>query len=380
MLSDLWDSKLRTTLVVASIAVGVFAIGMIATAYAVLAEDINLSYAAVNPVNIEIATDPFNEEFLRAFERIPGIADVEGRRTISVRTSLDGVDWQSQNLTAVEDFKTMKINQLGSIEGTQYPNRDEMVISKDFMNDTGYHVGDQILVKFPDGETQSVTLVGLVADQARGMDAALGGSAYVTLDTLEHFGELDYYNQLYVTIRGDGGDEKEIADLAAVIKDKVERNDYNVYRVETKVSNQHPMVTMLLAIFGVLGALGVLITILSSTLIINTLNALTHPAYAPDWCYEISGRAQLPDPGHVPALDLCLWRDRIDHFRSQRRNCRVCLRQLYRLYDERAITRVQDYPICHHSPGLDRLSHPPGGRLLSYSQRVKNKRAPGDQQ
>ena len=380
MLSDLWDSKLRTTLVVASIAVGVFAIGMIATAYAVLAEDINLSYAAVNPVNIEIATDPFDEEFVRIFERIPGVEDVEGRRTISVRTSLDGVDWQSQNLTAVEDFKTMKINQLGSIEGTQYPNRDEMVISKDFMNDTGYQVGDQILVKFPDGETHSVTLVGLVADQARGMDAALGGSAYVTLDTLEHFGELDYYNQLYVTIRGDGGDEKEIADLAAVIKDKVERNDYNVlpngnegiqpashgddaagyfwrpgrfrrvdYDPEQHPDHQHS-------------------------------ERLTHPAYAPDRRYEISGRAQQPDPGHVSALDLCLWRDRIDHFRAQRRNCRVCLRQLYRLYDERAITRVQDYPICHHSPGLDRLSHPPGGRLHSYSQRVKDKRAPGDQQ
>ena len=34
--SDLWDDKTRTALVVASIAVGVFAVGMIITAYAIL--------------------------------------------------------------------------------------------------------------------------------------------------------------------------------------------------------------------------------------------------------------------------------------------------------------------------------------------------------
>ena len=42
----------------------------------------------------------------------------------------------------------------------------------------------------------------------------------------------------------------------------------------TRVSDEHPFRSMALAIFGVMGALGVLITVLSSSLIINTLNAL----------------------------------------------------------------------------------------------------------
>ena len=272
--SDLWDSKLRTLLVVASITVGVFAIGMIATAYAILAEDINLSYAAVNPFNVDITTDPFDEEFVRIFEDFPGVEDVEGRQMIGIRTSLDGINWQTQNLTAVEDFETVKINQLVTLDGTQYPNQGELVVSKDFMTDTGYQVGDQIYVKFPNGETRLMPLVGHVADQARSMDGARGASAYVTLDTLERFEQPKYFNHLYLTIQGDGSDENEITELAAQVEDKVQRNQRNVYRLETKVSDKHPMVSMLLAIFGVLGALGVLITILSSTLIINTLNAL----------------------------------------------------------------------------------------------------------
>ncbi len=59
--TDLWADKTRTGLVVASIAVGVFAIGMIISAYVILGQDINRSYAAVDPPNIVILTDPFEQ-------------------------------------------------------------------------------------------------------------------------------------------------------------------------------------------------------------------------------------------------------------------------------------------------------------------------------
>ena len=83
--TDLWDDKTRTGLVVASIAVGVFAIGMIITAYVILGEDINRSYAAVNPPNIEVSTDPFDKDFVHVIEKIPGVEEAEGRRIMQVR-------------------------------------------------------------------------------------------------------------------------------------------------------------------------------------------------------------------------------------------------------------------------------------------------------
>jgi len=89
VISDLWDSKLRTLLVVASIAVGVFSMGMIISAYVILSNDIDRSYASVSPVNIEISTDPFYEDFTRIIERIPGVAVAEGRQISGIRTSID---------------------------------------------------------------------------------------------------------------------------------------------------------------------------------------------------------------------------------------------------------------------------------------------------
>jgi hypothetical protein len=112
-------------------------------------------------------------------------------------------------------------------------------LQKDFMNDAGYQVGDQIHVKFPDGKTYIMPLVGLVADQAHGWmrDGRLG-ICYVRYPRA--FWELDTFNHLYLTIRGDGSNKNEITELAAMIKDKVERNQRNVYRMETKVSTSIP--------------------------------------------------------------------------------------------------------------------------------------------
>ncbi|NIS83506.1 MAG: FtsX-like permease family protein [Anaerolineales bacterium] len=275
VLSDLWDSKTRTLLVVASIAVGVFAIGVIVSAYAILAEDIDHSYASVNPVNIEIWTDPFYEDFVRIMERVPGVSDAEGRRIFGIRTKRADEAWQNLNLIATTDFNSLNINQLSTVAGTQVPGRRELLVSQDFMNNTGYLVGDEIIIELPDGSTHILPVVGIVTDQATGgSDPTAGSNAYITLDSLGSLGVSNYFNRLYITTEGDRGDENAIAEIGTVIEDKVERNNRQVYRTDINVSDQHPMGSMILALLGVLGALGILITILSSTLIINTLNAL----------------------------------------------------------------------------------------------------------
>jgi putative ABC transport system permease protein len=273
--SDLWDSKMRTFLVVASIAVGVFSIGMIVSAYVILAEDFDLSYASVAPVNIEIWTDPFNEDFLHVVEQIPGVDLAEGRQTSNVRTSVDGIEWQNLNLIGVADFENMGINQLSTLDGTQYPGRREMLVSQDFMADTGYHIGDMIQVEFSNGTTHTLPLVGIVGDQVTGAgDFTAGPKIYLTIETLSLLEMPNYFNRLFVRVDGAGNDLGEIEELAVSIEDKLERHQRQVYRTETNVSDKHPMGSLILAVLGVLGALGGLITFLSGSLIINTLNAL----------------------------------------------------------------------------------------------------------
>ena len=246
---------MRTLLVVASIAVGVFSIGMIISAYVILAEDIDLSYASASPVNIEIWTDPFDEDFVRVIEQIPGVDAAEGRQISGVRTSIDGVEWQNLNLIAVTDFETMGINQLSTLAGTQYPGRRELLVSQDFMADTGYEVGDQIQVEFANGKIHTLPLVGIVGDQVTGAgDFTAGPKAYLTIDSLPSFWKCPIITTVCMSgFRGRAVMKVRLRILAEVIEDKTRTPPTQIYRTEIKVSDEHPMGSLVLAVLGVLG-------------------------------------------------------------------------------------------------------------------------------
>jgi putative ABC transport system permease protein len=273
--SDLWDDKTRTILVVASIAVGVFAVGMIITALMILREDINISYASANPANIEIWTDPFHGDFVRVIDKVPGVDEVEGRHIVSIRARRGDENWQGLKLIGVADFENMAINQLGIIDGTQFPGKGEIILSQDMMNSTGFQVGDVIDIELPDGSTHYLTVVGLVSDQTSARpNANATSNAFVTLDTVRSIGLGNNFNRLLITVEGNGSNEEFITSIASNVENKIESHNRAVYRTAENKSNEHPMTDTILAMMGVLGALGILITILSISLIINTLNAM----------------------------------------------------------------------------------------------------------
>jgi putative ABC transport system permease protein len=279
VLADLWAGKSRTLLVVASIAVGVFAVGGIVSGYAIIDQDIDASYASVNPANVEIWTDPFDDDTIQSIERIPGIAHVEGRRMLGVRASQDGKAWLSFDLFAVPDLKASQINRLETIEGDSIPGDRQLLIEYHPMHDPGFQVGDLIQVQLSDGTTRTMPVAGIVRDQAGGSDPEqmMGGfRGYITQETVEWLGagQPTDYDRLYATVNGDSDDERLIQGVADAIEDKMERSGRQVYHTQTSKTHEHPMVDMALAIMGVLGALGGLVILLGGSLIVNTLNAL----------------------------------------------------------------------------------------------------------
>ena len=273
--SDLWDDKVRTTLVVASISVGVFALGMVISAYAILDTDVSHSYASINPPNIEIWTDPFDDNLVHSLEKTEGVEDVVAHRLMIVRASIGDEAPQSLQLLGMSEFNS-DVNLLRPIEGTQYAKEGEVVLSEDRMHSSGYHPGDIIKVEFPDKKIRELKVVGLVTDQITSQPTP--GQlvyAYVSMKTLDSFG-IDYsYNHFYITVTGDGTDVDFITEVADAVEEQVERSGRYVRKInEGMLSNEHPMNDNILAIIGLLGILGVLLAVLSSSLIINTLNAL----------------------------------------------------------------------------------------------------------
>ncbi|MBK7448298.1 MAG: hypothetical protein IPJ47_02275 [Anaerolineales bacterium] len=122
---------MRTLLVVFSIAVGVFSIGVISGAYEIISNDMGVSYAANNPANIELRTEGFDDDILSTVRNTKGIKEAEGRRVVNFRVRAeDSTQWVAIDLVAVDSFKKNKINLLVPIEGASEAAKDEIILDK----------------------------------------------------------------------------------------------------------------------------------------------------------------------------------------------------------------------------------------------------------
>lgn len=95
MLADLRSNKARTVLVVLSIAVGVFAIGMVGGSNIMMADALHTTYRTTNPASAQITTvDPFGDELLEAIARMRVVGEAEGRRVVIVRVQTGAGRWR----------------------------------------------------------------------------------------------------------------------------------------------------------------------------------------------------------------------------------------------------------------------------------------------
>ena len=273
---DLLDNKGRTLLVVLSIAVGVFSIGVIAGAYQIIANDMSVSYAANQPANVELRMADFDEDTLEMIHNQRGVADAEGRRVFNMRVRVPGTEkWTTLDMVAFKDFEQNAINLLIPVEGKQTPEKREVLLELDALEHIDTGVGQSLEFQLPDGSIKTLPVVGVVQDIAASAgDFLASPSAYINMDSLESLGQPRLFNRAFVTASENGDDIFHVRDMGARLKDKLEKNGSLVIRMRFSKTHEHPLADTVNAILGILMALGILILFLSSSLIANTLNAL----------------------------------------------------------------------------------------------------------
>jgi len=273
---DLFENKGRTLLVVLSIAVGVFSIGVIAGTYVIISNDMSVTYAANNPANIEFRMDDFDDDILTTIRNTRGIEDAEGRRVINMRVrEMDREKWTTLDVIAVDDFDKNKVNLLNLISGQIKPEKDEVVLEREALDELDIQVGQDLLFELPDGTTKSLRVVGIVQDPTTGADDFLAPPfGYITMDTLPTLHQPELFNRVYATVSENQDDMTHIRAVGADLKDRIEKVGNTVVRTRFSKTHEHPMASIINAVLGILMALGVLIVFLASSLIANTLSAL----------------------------------------------------------------------------------------------------------
>jgi len=267
---------MRTLLVVFSIAVGVFSIGVISGAYEIISNDMSVSYAANNPSNIELRTANFNEDMLTSIQKVKGVKDAEGRRVVNFRVRTENnTQWVTIDLVAMKNFSENKVNLLIPIEGQAEADKNEILIDKKALEKIPIAVGEYLIFELPNGTVKSLKVVGIVQDASTGAgDFMTPPLAFTVLDTMQTLKQPDLYNRVFATVLENPNDLDHIRIIGGDLKDKLEKNDVTVIRTRVSERDKHPLSDTLNAVLGILMALGILIVFLSSSLIANTLSAL----------------------------------------------------------------------------------------------------------
>jgi putative ABC transport system permease protein len=273
---DLWDSKARTLLVVFSIAVGVFSIGVIAGAYEIISNDMDASYAANNPSNVELRTSAIDEVVLSSIRNASGIKDAEGRRVVNFRVRTEnGAQWVTIDLLAMEDFSENTVNLLLPVEGESEAGKNEIILDKKALEKIDVSVGEDLVFELTDGTLKRLKVVGIVQDTSTGAGDFLAPPfAFTAMDTMQTLRQPQTFNRVYATVLENPNDLTHIRNVGGDLRNKLEKSGTTVSRVRYSERNKHPLTDVLNAVLGILLALGVLIVFLSSSLIANTLSAL----------------------------------------------------------------------------------------------------------
>jgi len=280
VLADLWGNKVRSALVIASIAVGLFAVGIITTLDATLRRDMRLGYAAVNPANIQMMIPNFGDRLIEGLRGVKGVAEVEGVRSFNLRARNQDGEWVTITMNAIPNPREMKINRLKVLEGVWPPLKRQIVIDRSKLDEIQAGLGEEIELELPSGTRRNLKLVGVVQDQTIGSSGAGGGyflapaQGYISMETLEWLEEPQRYNLLYVTVTGDSSNEGYIREVADRVRREVEKSGYVVMGTSVRASDDHPNSSYTGAMSSVLYVLSILVVFLSGFLIFNTFQAL----------------------------------------------------------------------------------------------------------
>ncbi|KAA3657214.1 MAG: ABC transporter permease [Chloroflexi bacterium] len=272
---DLWMHKSRTLLVVLSIAIGIFAFGLIAGAQYTLITEFPISHQKINPASGIIHAALFDEAMVDAVRRMPEVAVAEGRFNTTVRY-LDGDgEWHDLELFALEDYAVSEVNLIRPFSGTYPPPENQFLIERNSINLTGHSVGDAILIETSTGLQRTVPIAGLTHDLNQAPAQVTGiPYAYVTRDTLEWFGMSRNFNELHFIVAEQPNNKAHIQQVAQEITEKVERNGRFVFWTEVPDPGEHFVQDFLPAILIILSILGGLALILSGFLVINVIMAI----------------------------------------------------------------------------------------------------------
>jgi putative ABC transport system permease protein len=275
--SDFWSNKTRTALMVLTIMVGVFSVGMVNNMAHMMNNDMDADFLSTNPSEAKIYAYPLDEAWVRALRRADGVGDVEGRTQLMAQWQQESGEKVSIQFSSVKSLQNIRVDRLkaASPDEPLPVLKDHEVVFDRSAQVLGLIPGETVKVELPDGRMRKLTFKGYVHDATTfpfGMAGMI--SAYITQNTAEWMGAQKGYNQLLISVAENPTDQAHVSEVAQSIADRMQKNDVSVGSVSIYNPGHHFAWQITQGVIFILSALGWMTVVLSAFLIVNTIVAL----------------------------------------------------------------------------------------------------------
>ncbi len=185
---DIAHSKARTALVVLSMAIGVFVLGVIFGAYDMMVAGLEEDRLTWVPIHVSM-WGQFGEEAEHAALREEGVTDVERLIDATINWQLEGeasrhsTDWHEGRLIARQDYGAQRMGLIRLDKGT-WPEGRALAVETMTAQDFGIAPGDVLIVQSGRHECR-LRVSGIIHDHDAGLPPRFGGGAdlYATPET-----------------------------------------------------------------------------------------------------------------------------------------------------------------------------------------------------
>jgi putative ABC transport system permease protein len=291
LVRDVLSHKIRTLLVVLSIAVGVFAILVVMGGRGMLVESFDENYPRSEPANASFYTSDFGADLMRVIARQPGVRAVDGRRVTSLRYrsgDLRTTPEPPAGVAVAERARTIDLVASGAWAETQVervfadagvawpPGPGEVVLERSAQQEVSLKEGDLITVDPGDGDLRVLRVSGFAHD-INAFPAMFSSRerGFVSMEEMRALGQAETFNQLVVTMDRPDLTRDEASAIASRLRDDVlAPRGVRTYAMDVPEPGSHFLGDIFRAVALLLLALGILALLLSGFLVVNSVSAL----------------------------------------------------------------------------------------------------------
>lgn len=288
---DLFAHKLRTLMVVISIAVGIFAILVVMGGRGILLQTFDKNFPDSKPSTAALASTGFGQELVDRVRRTAGVRDAEGRLVVDLRYREGNVSTETAppaevlqvdraqgiGITAAEDWSLSRLERVFPESATPWPpGRDEIVLEASVSQVVSLAPGDLITIDTPSGGKKVLRVSGFAHD-INSFPALFTGqiSGYVSMQTMADLGEPTTMNQMLIALDATSLTRAEASKIVGHIRDDViAPTGVTVLSTFVPEPGSHRLGDIFKAVAVLLLALGAMALALSAFLVVNTVSAL----------------------------------------------------------------------------------------------------------